>query len=186
MTNNIIKMETIDSIYFYSEFELFGAFSNFSTAYFTDKDGLRYNCSEQYLMLQKCLLFDQNNTELLRKITNSKSPAAIKLYGRQVKNFDENIWSQHKYKIMLQGLRYKFNQNPISEEMLLYTGNKIIYEASKRDAIWGIGYNIYEALRTNKENYGKNLLGKALMELRDEIKMQKDVSEIRLSDSDFE
>jgi ribA/ribD-fused uncharacterized protein len=100
---------------------------------------------------------------------SNKSPTKIKAFGRQVKNFDENIWCEIRYNIMLDGLRLKFSQNSIINNKLKATNNKILYEASKYDKIWGIGYSDYQAIYINPSKYGQNLLGKALMEIRSQI-----------------
>lgn len=66
---------------------------------------------------------------------------------------------------------YKFSQNKDIGFFLLNTAPKILVEASPTDSIWGIG------LTKNHENaykpdlwFGLNLLGFALMEVRDELK----------------
>lgn len=56
-------------------------------------------------------------------------------------------------------------------EFLLSTGNKILVEASPLDTIWGVGFdeenlNIYNPTMWR----GKNILGFALMEVRDELR----------------
>jgi hypothetical protein len=162
-------METINAIYFYGLKNKFAYMSNFFLTSFSDDNGNAFNCSEQYFMYHKCLTFDKHNISLLNNILFEKSPAKIKAYGRQVKNFDEKIWNNIKYNIMLDGLRLKFKQNSIINNKLKATNNKILYEASKYDKIWGIGYSDYEAISINPSKYGQNLLGKALMEIRSEI-----------------
>ena len=67
---------------------------------------------------------------------------------------------------MLNGLKLKFGQNKDIMDSLKSTKNKKLYEASKFDNIWGIGYYAYEAIKVDICNYGTNLLGKALEELR--------------------
>ena len=45
-----------------------------------------------------------------------------------------------------------------------------MYEASKYDKIWGIGMTQQEAKEIEEANFpGENLLGKALMEIRQEF-----------------
>ena len=46
---------------------------------------------------------------------------------------------------------------------------KLLYEASHRDKIWGIGFGIKQAPDIPLEQYGQNLLGKALMLIRLEL-----------------
>lgn len=163
-------METPTKVFFYGEkHPQFGCFSNFYPCSFIDECDTKFNCSEQYFMYKKCQLFDPQNYKLIGSILNEKSPSVIKKYGRQVKNFDETIWNQHKYKIMLNGLRLKFSQNPSIKHILIKTDTKNLYEASLYDKIWGIGYDAKNALNVDESKYGENLLGKALMELRTEF-----------------
>ena len=95
----------------------------------------------------------------------------IKGLGRKVKNFDENIWNEVKYHIVLTGNYYKFSQNKQLRQVLLSTGESILVEASPLDMIWGIGIdaNNENAYHPEKWN-GSNLLGFALTEVREEIK----------------
>ena len=134
-----------------------------------EENNIIFNCVEQYFMYHKCMLFNSDNIKLIQNILNEKNPVNIKRSGRKVLNYSESIWSDKKYEIMLNGLRLKFNQNEYLKKKLILTNNKNIYEASPYDRIWGIGYSKINALKTDKEKYGLNLLGKALMELRTEL-----------------
>ena len=155
-------------IFFFGMKKENGFMSNFYPCQFT-VDGLQYNCSEQYFMKQKQEYFDPTNTELGNKIMLETGPKKIKLYGRQVKNYDENKWNLVRYKIMKRGLWYKFQQ-PELKEKLLATNNKILAEASPFDKIWGIGLNAENASKINPKIWpGQNLLGKALMEVRNDL-----------------
>lgn len=162
-------METVHSIYFYKVTENFGYMSNFYPCTFTDGT-TTYNCSEQYLMAHKCKLFDPDNSELLNKILNETKPMEIKEYGRMVKNFNQTIWDEHKFNIMVNGLTLKFNQNSDIKEQLKATAPKTLYEAAKNDKIWGIGYSAKEVLSATKTlTFGENLLGLALMKVRESL-----------------
>jgi predicted NAD-dependent protein-ADP-ribosyltransferase YbiA (DUF1768 family) len=77
-------------------------------------------------------------------------------------------------------LRAKFTQHRSAQSLLLSTGQKRLVEDSPVDNVWGSGRN----------NDGKNLLGVALMKLRDELRTSivKDflVDELeRLDDEDL-
>lgn len=87
-----------------------------------------------------------------------------------VKNYDENIWNDIRYEVMKSGLRLKFTQNLGLKNLLIGTGTKTLYEASAYDKIWGIGFSPQNAPNVNKYLFGRNLLGNALMDIRDEIK----------------
>jgi ribA/ribD-fused uncharacterized protein len=162
-------METKTEIYFYNLDNEFDYMSNFYKTQFTDENNITFNCSEQYFMYQKCLLFDGNNTKLLNKILQESSAMEIKKYGRLVKNYDDIVWNNVRYDIMKNALILKFTQNNNLKNKLLSTQTKTLYEASKYDKIWGIGFYASTAIVTDKNKFGMNLLGKCLMEVRDII-----------------
>ena len=120
-------------------------------------------------MAQKAWLF--KDYEIFTKILDATDPKEIKALGREVKNFDHKIWSQHKYEIVAKGNRGKFGDNPELKDYLLSTEDKILVEASPYDKIWGIGMKEGTSGIENPINWkGENLLGFALMEVRDGLK----------------
>ena len=168
-------MELNDKIYFYGTKGKYGFLSNFYKCIFEcfiNNTIIEFNCSEQYFMYFKCITFDPNNSELLNMILKEINPVKIKALGRKVCNFDEKIWTSKKYLVMLNALYYKFSQNPILQQKLLNTDNKILYEASPRDRIWGIGFSAEKAITIESTKYGSNLLGMVLMEIRDKFKQR--------------
>lgn len=132
------------------------------------EDGITYKSAEHYMMSKKAALF--NDTEIMEKIISCASPAEAKKLGRRVKGYDDALWLQHRYGIVMQGNYLKFSQNKPLKDFLLTTGNRILAEASPVDGIWGIGMvaDNPDALQPEKW-YGLNLLGFALMEVRDRI-----------------
>lgn len=129
-------------------------------------DGHKYNCAEQYMMSQKAWVF--KDLETFGKILDATDPKEIKTLGRQVKNFDGKKWNEHKFEIVKKGNLAKFGDNAELKEFLLSTGDKIIVEASPYDKIWGIGMKDITPGIENPVNWrGQNLLGFALMEVRD-------------------
>ena len=162
-------METNQEIYFYGTKDDFSYMSNFYNVNFTDKDGIVYNCSEQYFMYQKCKTFEPENKTLLSEILTTKSATKIKSLGRKVKNYDDKIWANLRYNIMVDALYLKFCQNDIIRKELLETKDKYLYEASKNDKIWGIGFYSNDAIDIDKKRFGLNLLGKALMQVREKL-----------------
>ena len=89
-------METEKSIFFWKENNKFGYLSNFYTSHFVDAINVKYTCIEQYFIANKCLLFDESNTQLYNRIMNTNLPFTIKKIGRQVAYFDQSIWDRHK------------------------------------------------------------------------------------------
>ena len=107
----------------------------------------------------------------MEKILAAEKPAIAKALGREVKNFNAAVWADTSYKIVVEGNRHKFAQNESLKSFLLHTDNKIIVEASPPDAIWGIGLAQDSEEAQNPFTWkGTNLLGFALMEVRDILK----------------
>ena len=95
----------------------------------------------------------------------------MKALGKKVQNFDQNLWNKVKYSIVLNGNYFKFTQNCDMRKFLLSTGDKILVEASPLDTIWGIGLSEKNETSRNPNSWrGENLLGFALMEVRDELR----------------
>lgn len=55
-------------------------------------------------------------------------------------------------------------------ELLLRTGEREIVEASPMDRIWGIGFGAAKAGSVGRQRWGLNLLGRALMAVRAELR----------------
>ncbi|MNJ86155.1 Swarming motility protein YbiA [compost metagenome] len=132
------------------------------------EDGVLYRTAEHYMMIQKAKLFDDQ--EILLKMLQKVAPKDVKDLGRQIRNFDPEIWDKHKFRIVKQGNYLKFSQDEQLKQFLLQTKNKVLVEASPVDPVWGIGLaeDAPNALNP-KEWRGENLLGFALMEVRDEL-----------------
>ncbi|MCI8415887.1 MAG: NADAR family protein [Lachnospiraceae bacterium] len=135
-------------------------------------DGVEYTCAEQFMMAEKARMF--GDKVMLAKIMETSSPKEMKAYGRAVAGFDKTTWDNTCYEIVKRGNLAKFTQNPDLLEFLCTTKNRILVEASPRDRIWGIGMG-----KTNPDAEcppkwrGKNLLGFALAEVRDQLLAEK-------------
>ena len=118
------------------------------------------------MMAQKARLFVDK--EAFNKIIKAKSPGEAKAMGREVKNFDNSVWVERRYGIVVDGSLQKFSQHPDLREFLINTKGRILVEASPVDNIWGIGLAADNEKAGYPENWeGLNLLGFALMEARD-------------------
>ena len=133
-------------------------------------DGDKYNCAEQYMMAEKARVF--HDLETWGKIMLSSSPKEIKALGREVRNFDAEQWLTVSKDIVVKGNLYKFAQNKDMLDFLKNTGDKILVEARPCDTIWGIGMSERDEGVEDPHNWkGSNLLGFALMEVRDELSL---------------
>lgn len=132
-------------------------------------DGMKFNCAEQWMMVNKALLFGDEKMAL--KIMKTSSPAEQKRLGRKVAGFDFFMWEQHAKEIVYRGNYAKFTQDVDLKQRLLSTGSRKFVEASPVDFLWGIG--LYESDAKNipeTEWPGKNWLGIVLTRLRDDLK----------------
>ena len=131
-------------------------------------DSIEYKTAEHWAMAQKALLF--NDKVSFEKIIVSQTPKEAKKLGRKVKNFGPDVWNDHKYQIAIVGNLHKFTQNIELLNYLKGTQDKYLLEASPVDKVWGIGVSEDSAEAHNPYAWtGQNLLGFALMEVRDKI-----------------
>ena len=128
-----------------------------------------YLCMEQYMMAGKAELF--GDQEIREQILKCGDPKQIKALGRKVRGFDQKVWDKFKYAIVLNGNWCKFSQNRNLREFLLSTGDSVLAEASPYDNIWGIRLAASSPEAQDPMKWrGQNLLGFALMEVRDELR----------------
>lgn len=131
-------------------------------------DGITFPTMEHYYQWSKAKAFGDADAE--KKILKTASAKSVKTYGKKVKNFEEEKWNEKKDEIMRIGLRAKFTQHPELRELLLSTKDRPIGEADPRDKYWGIGTGADTSKAKDPAKWpGKNMLGKILMELRDEF-----------------
>jgi len=143
-------------------------FSQFWVAPFK-VDGVVYPTAEHWMMAGKAKLFGDEGA--LKSILNANSPVAAKKEGRIVKNFVSAVWDKHKFDLVVAGNYHKFSQHGQMKEFLLASGDKVLVEASPRDRIWGIGMRGDDPAAGNPAKWkGENLLGFALMEVREKLK----------------
>ena len=127
-----------------------------------------FKTAEHWMMAEKARIF--NDSEIRKEILKVNHPHEAKKLGRQVKNFDPVIWDEHKFNIVVEGNYHKFSQHEDLQQFLINTKNRVLVEASPRDRIWGIGMSENNEKVGNPNLWrGQNLLGFALMEVRDRI-----------------
>ena len=143
-------------------------FSNWFECDFTYKLH-KFRNSEQAFMWEKAVFF--GDMETAEKILLTPSPNQNKKLGRKIKNFKEDVWLREGYAIMIAVNMAKFSQNSRLKAILRSTKDRIIVEASPYDTIWGIGlYWEDDRVLDEKKWRGLNLLGKALMEVREKLR----------------
>ena len=144
-----------------------GPFSQWYSCNFTINN-MKYNCAEQYMMLEKANLFkDEKSYE---KILKSPDPRLQKEIGRNIKNFNKDEWEKVAKEIVFKGNYAKFTQNMKLGMKLRETVGTTLVEASPYDKIWGIGLNSFDPLAQSRETWrGTNWLGETLTKLRETL-----------------
>lgn len=105
--------------------------------------------------------------ELVAKIVN---PGDAKKVGKVVKVRSD--WNEKKLGIMEWGLREKFKDRKLAEDLLLTGDLNLIEENNWHDNFWGT------CSCSRCENGGLNYLGKILMKIREELNQQNKSSSI--------
>lgn len=142
-----------------------GPFSNWYKCAFK-VNSTTYNCTEQYMMYQKAILF--NDMDIAQKILSSADPKEQKAFGREVKNFNPEKWNEACRDIVFEGNLAKYDQNKRLKDILLATAGTTLVEASPYDKIWGIGLTADDSRALSRETWrGKNWLGEVLTEVRE-------------------
>jgi len=152
------------------KFHLFwtDAFSQWYPSRFTAEDDRTFVCAEQYMMYHKAVLFGDKETA--EKIMKAETPEEHKKLGRQVKNFDPQVWEAHAQDIVYCANLHKFTQNPDLWREMEKTRGRELVEASPYDTIWGIGLRADDPDAQDKTKWrGKNLLGQVLTRLREDL-----------------
>ncbi|TDQ04577.1 NADAR family protein [Labedaea rhizosphaerae] len=130
--------------------------------------GERFATAEHFMMVGKARLF--GDEEAAMKILETDEPAAAKKLGRTVRGFDDETWQAAAFDIVVRGNLAKFDQHDDLGKFLVGTGDAVLVEASPVDPVWGIGLAADDPRATTPSTWrGTNLLGFALMEVRDRL-----------------
>lgn len=161
-----------ESVYFKKNNDTFGDFSNMSSKYIILVNG---NIIRTVEALYQSMKFS-NTPEIQREIIMQKSPMAVKYKARKYSKLIRSDWDAIKLSVMEWCLRIKLLQNFDSfSELLLLTGSKHIVELSTNDTYWGA------YLKDNEYLIGENNLGKLLMKLRDELKLNHNQIQLQVN-----
>lgn len=153
-------------IRFFGKKSKFAIFSNFADTPVII-GGLYYPTTEHYFQSMK---FIETDPDYAEEIRNAETPLESKKLGKSRDHPIDKNWADSRegqgnsILVMRTALFCKAFQNSEFKNTLLNTGDRYIIEASPYDSYWGEG----------KEKKGKNMLGKLLMELRNELRMHQD------------
>lgn len=139
-------------------------FSNFHKCEFV-VNGDSFASVEAYYQSRKALHLQRY--DLAKNIMAASHPAQCKRIGDSL--LSSAAFRTESLQWMRDGVRAKFTQNNELKTALLNTGTKNIMEAGP-DKFWATGNLLQSPDPTNIDYPGKNMLGKILVDLREELK----------------
>lgn len=146
-------------IKFYHINEPYGVFSNFDRTHPIKMAGKMWPSTEHFFQAMKFQSTDETHMENIRLAPTPRLAAAM---GRDRTHPLRTDWESIKYDIMKQAIIAKFTQYPELRTFLIETGDAELIEHTTNDNVWGDG----------GDGSGQNLLGKILMEVRENIRCQ--------------
>lgn len=153
-----------DSVVFLKTDAPFGGLSNMAGGYPIHVNGVRILTSEA--LYQVCRF--PHLPDVQKMIIGQISPMTAKMRSKPYRKDSRADWDQVRVRIMRWCLRMKLanNWNKFSE-LLLRTGERPIVEESRKDDFWGA-----KVVDDGNTLVGMNVLGRLLMELREQVKLQ--------------
>ena len=95
-------------------------------------DGETYASAEHFMMAAKALLF--GDAETADRILAAPHPRAAKELGRQVLGFDEQLWAERRFDLVVIGNLAKFGQHAELQDFLLGTGGRVLSRRRRHPA----------------------------------------------------
>lgn len=149
------------SVVFLKTNERFGGLSNMAPGFPLRVNGVRIRTSEA--LYQACRF--PHLPDVQRKIIDEHSPMTAKMRSKPFRKDSRPDWVAVRVKIMRWCLRVKLAQNWREfGRLLLATGDRPIVEQSRKDDFWGA------KVADDGSLVGMNVLGRLLMELREQLK----------------
>ena len=153
--------ERQDSLVFYKTNEEFGGLSNMAPGFPLRVNGIDILTSEA--LYQACRFPHLPDVQGL--IIAQKSPMTAKMKSKPYRSRSREDWDVIRVRIMRWSLRVKLALNWTKfRDLLLATSDRPIVEESRKDDFWGA------KVRSDGVLVGANVLGRLLMELREELR----------------
>ncbi|EKD70660.1 MAG: hypothetical protein ACD_46C00456G0006 [uncultured bacterium] len=128
-------------------------------------NGYVYKTPEYYFQAQKFLEGSKEHQEIIGQPSADLARQKAAELFKNLSNSQKNAWYDSSYEAMVNVIRIRAQQDQVFRQLLLATGTNYILEdtykgpGGKPDAKWGGG----------ADGQGENLLGIALMQVRNEI-----------------
>ncbi|WP_349365551.1 MAG: NADAR domain-containing protein [Nitratireductor rhodophyticola] len=160
-TSQVRTYDPAASVVFLKTNERFGGLSNMAPGFPLRVNGVRIRTSEA--LYQACRF--PHMPEVQQLIIGENSPMTAKMRSKPYRRVSRHDWDFVRVKIMRWCLRVKLAQNWREfGRLLLATGDRPIVEQSRKDDFWGA------KVAEDGTLVGMNVLGRLLMELREQMK----------------
>jgi type I restriction enzyme S subunit len=157
--DNLRKYIKEECIVFKKTHESFEGLSNMAAGYPIKLENINILTSEA--LYQCCRYPHLSNVQKL--IISERSPMIAKMVSKKYTKETRVDWNDIRINVMRWVLRVKLLNNfNTFGKLLMTTGNKYIVEESRRDDFWGT------KLQSDGTLVGANILGRLLMELREQ------------------
>lgn len=161
--------ERSQSVVFHKTKEEFGGLSNMAAGFPLCVNGVNIRTSEA--LYQACRF--PHLPDIQRKIVDEKSPMTAKMVSKQYRSQTRGDWNDIRVSVMRWCLRVKLAQNWNEFTRVIQSTKDLpIVEFSRKDPFWGA-----KAEKNGDILVGMNVLGRLLMELRQEV-LSKPKSEL--------
>jgi len=171
MTNasHLRTYDPASSVVFRKTTEAYGGLSNMAAGFPLRVNGVRIRTSEA--LYQACRF--PHMPEVQELIIGEASPMTAKMRSKPYRDRSREDWMAVRTRVMRWCLRVKLAQNwRAFSELLLKTADRPIVEYSRKDGFWGA------QPQENGTLQGMNVLGRLLMELREQVR-STDADELR-------
>ncbi|KAL5430279.1 hypothetical protein PMIN07_010139 [Paraphaeosphaeria minitans] len=158
---------TSGRVFFHEPSDEHGFLSPWYTSHFSIKDE-DYESSGQYILAEKARAFGDKKAR--QRILEEHDTDILKFLGKTIKGIDEKSWRRRASRITKSANMHKFlSDDAESRDLLrqlknLGTGELIF--ADPADSVLGIGFSAAEATEVGHAQWGDNVFGKAIEEVR--------------------
>lgn len=130
--------------------------------------GQTFGSVEHFLAFKRAQLSEDE--ALIQRARNARDPSEAKTVLNILKQDHPKEWQNQAPSLAKEAVRAKFNQNPRMADYLCSTQPLYLGEAST-NPVWGTGLQLDDADTLDRSKWIKsgNLLGKTLMQIRNEI-----------------
>lgn len=145
-----------------------GEFSNQYPAPFTYR-GIRFETVEQFLYYMRAV-FGRSRATADKILACGGDSAALSKTSKKQLLLENNSWEIVRPQMMRIGMRQKFLQNPDLRKKLLSTGFRLLVEMPKEGFFERLFQGNEEWIRDPGKWKGRNTAGKALMQVRTDLR----------------